>query len=108
MLNEPVVGGAPADLAGGVGGQGGGAGGVAEEVAGGGPPREDHGGYITVTPEEKQAIDRVSCSFQLPLAGLLQRTCYGSSSLALICDAIIGYFVSYTIKRILAFFKLKI
>jgi hypothetical protein len=54
MLNEPVAGEAPA-----VGG--GGAGGVLPAAGGGGaggPMSES--GYIQVTPDEKQAIERVS------------------------------------------------
>ena len=55
MLNEPVAGEAPAGGAGGQAapGVGGGA-----PAAAGGPMQEP--GYIQVTPDEKEAIERVS------------------------------------------------
>ena len=66
MLNEPVPGEAPAAGGGGGGGQ---AGGVAPTAAGGGGPMSE-AGYIQVTPDEKQAIERVS-AMSFDVSGIL-------------------------------------
>lgn len=63
MLNEPNPDAVPAGGGGGGGGDGaGGAGGLAGDVSSGSPMR-----YIQVTPQEKEAIERVRSNSRLSL-----------------------------------------